>query len=95
MKIYPRPKRDLSINEEFDYKLKENSIFYDENIFEYVLFNNKEQVIFKGSLDYEAVSADLLKVSKTKKTELLFLALFLRILKTGGRCASFWVSSTW
>ncbi|KEI00082.1 type I restriction-modification system subunit M [Clostridium botulinum] len=43
---------------------------------------------FKGSLDYEAVSADLLKVSKTKKTELLFLSLFLRILKTGGRCAS-------
>ncbi|KGO13662.1 DNA methyltransferase [Clostridium botulinum] len=43
---------------------------------------------FKGSLDYEAVSADLLKVSKTKKIELLFLALFLRILKTGGRCAS-------
>ncbi|EKS4343889.1 class I SAM-dependent DNA methyltransferase [Clostridium sporogenes] len=43
---------------------------------------------FKGSLDYEAVSADILKVSKTKKTELLFLALFLRILKTGGRCAS-------
>ena len=30
----------------------------------------------------------LLKVTKTKKTELLFLALFLRILKTGGRCAS-------
>lgn len=43
---------------------------------------------FKGSLDYEAVSADLLKVTKTKKTELLFLALFLRILKKGGRCAS-------
>ncbi|WP_303211289.1 class I SAM-dependent DNA methyltransferase, partial [uncultured Clostridium sp.] len=36
----------------------------------------------------EQVSADLLKVTKTKKTELLFLALFLRILKTGGRCAS-------
>src|SRR5690606_25555618 len=42
---------------------------------------------FKGSLDYEAVSSDLLKIAKTKKTELLFLALFLRILKTGGRCA--------
>lgn len=42
---------------------------------------------FKGSLDYEAVAGDLLKVVKTKKTELLFLALFLRILKTGGRCA--------
>ena len=52
VKIYPRQKRDLYINEEFDYKLKESSIFYDENIFEYVLFNNKEQVIFKGSLDY-------------------------------------------
>lgn len=43
---------------------------------------------FKGSLDYESVSADLLKVTKTKKTELLFLSLFLRMLKKGGRCAS-------
>ena len=43
---------------------------------------------FKGSLDYESVSADLLKITKTKKTELLFLALFLRTLKKGGRCAS-------
>ncbi|MEE0919076.1 MAG: class I SAM-dependent DNA methyltransferase [Lachnospiraceae bacterium] len=42
---------------------------------------------FKGSLDYEAVSSDLLKITKTKKTELLFLALFLRILKKGGRAA--------
>lgn len=42
---------------------------------------------FKGSLDYDIVSADLLKMCKTKKTELLFLALFLRMLKTGGRCA--------
>lgn len=42
---------------------------------------------FKGSLDSEGVSNDLLKVTKTKKTELLFLALFLRILKKGGRAA--------
>ena len=42
---------------------------------------------FKGSLDAESVSGDLLKVCKTKKTELLFIALFLRILKMGGRCA--------
>ena len=42
---------------------------------------------FKGSLDYDTVSADLLKVCKTKKTELLFLALFVRMLKVGGRCA--------
>ena len=42
---------------------------------------------FKGSLDAESVSGNLLKVCKTKKTELLFLALFLRILRTGGKCA--------
>ena len=43
---------------------------------------------FKGSLDHDSVSTDILKVTKTKKTELLFLALFLRMLKNGGRCAS-------
>jgi type I restriction enzyme M protein len=43
---------------------------------------------FKGSLDYDSVSADLLKLTKTKKTELLFLALFIRTLKKGGRCTS-------
>ena len=42
---------------------------------------------FKGSLDYDSVTPDLLKMCKTKKTELLFLALFLKMLKTGGRCA--------
>lgn len=42
---------------------------------------------FKGSLDYDAVSNDLLKVAKTKKTELLFLSLILRTLKAGGRAA--------
>ncbi|HUP70051.1 MAG TPA: class I SAM-dependent DNA methyltransferase [Acidimicrobiales bacterium] len=42
---------------------------------------------FAGSLDYENVAKDLLQVVKTKKTELLFLALFLRLLKPGGRAA--------
>lgn len=42
---------------------------------------------FKGSLDADTVSTDLLKVCKTKKTELLFLTLFIRMLKIGGRCA--------
>ena len=42
---------------------------------------------FKGSLDEDIVSTDLLKLCKTKKTELLFIALFLRMLKVGGRCA--------
>ena len=42
---------------------------------------------FAGSLDYESTAKDLQAVVKTKKTELLFLALFLRLLKPGGRAA--------
>jgi type I restriction enzyme M protein len=42
---------------------------------------------FAGSLDYEACAKDLQAIIKTKKTELLFIALFLRLLKTGGRAA--------
>lgn len=42
---------------------------------------------FAGSLDYESTAKDLQKIVKTKKTELLFLALFLRLLQTGGRAA--------
>jgi len=42
---------------------------------------------FAGSLDYESTAKDLQRVVKTKKTELLFLALFLKLLKPGGRAA--------
>ena len=42
---------------------------------------------FAGSLDYESTARDLQQIVKTKKTELLFLALFLRLLQTGGRAA--------
>ena len=42
---------------------------------------------FRGSLDYESTAKELQQVVKTKKTELLFLALFLRLLQTGGRAA--------
>jgi type I restriction enzyme M protein len=42
---------------------------------------------FAGSLDYEQCAKNLQQVVKTKKTELLFLALFLRLLKVGGRAA--------
>ena len=42
---------------------------------------------FKGSLDFNDVHPSLLKVVKTKKTELLFVSLLLRMLKLGGRCA--------
>lgn len=55
----------------------------DKGLYSLILANPP----FKGSLDADTVSADLLKVCKTKKTELLFLALFLRMLKVGGRGA--------
>jgi len=42
---------------------------------------------FKGTVDAESISSSLTSVVSTKKTELLFVALFLRMLKTGGRCA--------
>ncbi|MEL6845547.1 MAG: class I SAM-dependent DNA methyltransferase, partial [Bacteroidota bacterium] len=42
---------------------------------------------FKGSLDYDAVEGSILKTVKSKKTELLFLGLMLRMLQVGGRCA--------
>lgn len=42
---------------------------------------------FKGSLDYDSVEGSILKTVKTKKTELLFLGLMLRMMKTGGRAA--------
>ena len=55
----------------------------DKDMYSLILANPP----FKGSLDADTVSTDLQKVCKTKKTELLFLALFLRMLKIGGRCA--------
>jgi type I restriction enzyme M protein len=42
---------------------------------------------FKGSLNHDETAKDLLQIAKTKKTELLFLTLFLAQLKPGGRCA--------
>ena len=56
----------------------------DQNLYSLVLANPP----FTGSLDYEVVDKSLLAIAKTKKTELLFLSLFIRILKSGGRCAS-------
>lgn len=55
----------------------------DDSMFTLILANPP----FAGSLDYETTAKDLQKIVKTKKTELLFLALFLRLLKTGGRAA--------
>ena len=55
----------------------------DQHTFSLILANPP----FAGSLDYESASAELQRMVKTKKTELLFLALFLRLLKPGGRAA--------
>ncbi|MBI3769702.1 MAG: SAM-dependent DNA methyltransferase [Deltaproteobacteria bacterium] len=55
----------------------------DEEAYTLVLANPP----FAGSLDYENTAKDLLQIVKTKKTELLFLTLFLRLLKPGGRAA--------
>ena len=55
----------------------------DKDMYSLILANPP----FKGNLDADTVSADLQKLCKTKKTELLFLALFVRMLKIGGRCA--------
>ena len=43
---------------------------------------------FSGSLDYDVVNSSLLAMARTKKTELLFVSLFIRMLELGGRCAS-------
>ena len=45
------------------------------------------RLVCDGSLDYGSTSKDLERVVKTRKTELLFLALFLKLLKPGGRAA--------
>ena len=42
---------------------------------------------FKGSLDHDAVEKSILQTVKSRKSELLFLGLILRMLKPGGRCA--------
>jgi type I restriction enzyme M protein len=55
----------------------------DEEAYSLILANPP----FAGSLDYENTAKGLQQIVKTKKTELLFLALFLRLLKPGGRAA--------
>lgn len=71
-------------NPEIEYRDSLSMDNTDENRYTLCLANPP----FTGSLDYEAVSKNLLAITKTKKTELLFLALFVRMLQIGGRCAS-------
>lgn len=70
-------------NPEIDYKdsvSKQNSIISEYTV---CLANPP----FKGTIDAESINDDLKAITNTKKTELLFLALFIRMLKIGGRCA--------
>lgn len=67
-----------------EYKDSLSSQNIDRNKYSLILANPP----FTGSLDFEGVASDLLAISKTKKTELLFLSLFIKSLKVGGRCAS-------
>jgi type I restriction enzyme M protein len=55
----------------------------EEGLYSLILANPP----FAGSLDYETTAQNLLRVLRTRKTELLFLALFLRLLRPGGRAA--------
>ena len=71
-------------NPDIEYRDSLSTDNTDENRYTLCLANPP----FTGSLDYEAVSKSLLAITKTKKTELLFLALFVRMLQIGGRCAS-------
>jgi len=71
-------------NPEIAYRDSLSSENTDENLYTLCLANPP----FAGSLDYEVVSKSVLAITKTKKTELLFLALFVRMLRPGGRCAS-------
>lgn len=59
------------------------SAYDDEEKFSLILANPP----FKGSLDFEGVSQDLYRTVKTKSVVLLFQALFLKLLKPGGRAA--------
>jgi type I restriction enzyme M protein len=71
-------------NPHVEYKDSLSTDNTDENKYTLCLANPP----FAGSLDYDAVSKSILAITKTKKTELLFMALFVRMLQMGGRCAS-------
>jgi len=66
--------------EYFDSVSKQNSIV---SAYDIILTNPP----FTGTVDAESIHENLKAVCNTKKTELLFVALFLRMLRKGGRCA--------
>lgn len=51
VKIYPREERNLYINEDFDFDIKDNGVGYSIQAFEYIFFDDNEDIVFKGSVD--------------------------------------------
>lgn len=70
-------------NPNIEYKDSASSENTDTDKYSLILANPP----FKGSIDESTISPSLSKLCNTKKTELLFLALFVRSLRIGGRCA--------
>ena len=70
-------------NPSIEYRDSLSDLNPDKELYSLILANPP----FKGNLDADTISTDLQKMCKTKKTEPLFLALFVRMLKIGGRYA--------
>lgn len=75
--LHDMPNANIKFNDSLS---KENK---DTGLYSLILANPP----FKGSLDSGAVAPNLTDMVSTKKTELLFLALFIRMLDFGGQCA--------
>ena len=75
---------DVHYQDTLSQKFEERYPRSAKNGFDLILANPP----FKGSLDEQDVAPDILRTVKTKKTELLFVALILRMLKVGGRSAT-------
>lgn len=60
IQVYPKEERDLYVNEDFDFNIKDEGIGYSGQVFEYVLFDEEGDVVFKGSVDdYHVDQMDL------------------------------------
>jgi type I restriction enzyme M protein len=75
---------DVHYQDTLSQKFEERHPRASMNAFDLILANPP----FKGSLDEQDVAPDILRTVKTKKTELLFIGLILRMLKLGGRSAT-------
>jgi len=79
---------NMTLHEVSQPQIRYRNSLNDENpdsaIYDLVLANPP----FTGNINANDISKSLTDAVSTKATELLFLALFMRILKIGGRCAS-------